>query len=110
MGFRSYPRHLKGRIDGRGYVECARSGFLRKPTNVIEGRHGNVARDKADWTPGFGTLHPQDVPQPTIGGDPYPISKSRGVDMVGASKADLAISDMEILSSIKEGRTPRPGY
>lgn len=108
MPFRSYPRHL-GKPDGRGYVQCARSGFLRKPHQVRDDeRGGQVATDYADYTPGFGTAHPQDRKQLDLGGDPSPVENARPPDRP-LSKQDLRISDAEILLAIQENRPPRPG-
>jgi hypothetical protein len=107
--FRSYPSRL-GKPDGRGYVVCDRSGFLRKPSETIEEDTGaRVAREFADLTPGFGTRHPQDVNQAEIGGDPTPIENARpgGPPL---TKRDLNISDAEILAAIREDRPPRRGF
>lgn len=109
MGFRSYPRKL-GKPDGRGYVVCERSGFLRKPHEVVTEFHGSrVAREFADITPGFGTQHPQEVNQAELGGDPTPIEDARpgGPDL---SLRELNISDAEVLASILEDRPPRRGF
>lgn len=105
--FRSYPSHLKP-VRGRGVVVCARSGFLRRPSDIVEYRGMDMARDKADFYGGFGLEHPQDHAQPEIGGDPSPVEG--GGLPVERSKSDLNISDAEIEASIREGRQPREGY
>jgi hypothetical protein len=103
-----YPRHL-GKPDGRGYVACARTGFLRKPGQLIEDNGHWVARDHADITPGFGTRHPQDVNQAEIGGDPTPLERVQPPPPA-LSKRELGISDAEIMAAIRESRPPRPGF
>jgi hypothetical protein len=105
--FRSFPSHLKP-MQGRGLVTCARSGFLRFPKDIVEVDGLPIAKDKADFYGGFGTTHPQDVPQPEIGGDPRPV-RHGGLD-VARTKSDLGISDQEILAAIREDRPPRPGF
>lgn len=106
--FRSFPSHLKP-MRGRGLITCERSGFLRFPEDTVETWDGrNIARDKADFYPGFGTRHPQDIAQPEIGGDPSPVQNG-GLDEA-RSKSDLQMSDQEILASIRENRPPRPGF
>lgn len=106
--FRPYPRHLRP-PEGRGLVECARSGFLRKPRDIVVVDGQPTARDKADWYgPGFGHDHPQDRNQAETGGDPSPVRFGgiRGT----SSKSELGITDAEIEASIRENRPPRPGY
>lgn len=105
--FNSYPRHLKP-PSGGGLITCSRSGFVRKPEDIvwIDGRP--VAKDKADFYGGFGTDHPQDHAQPEIGGDPTPVVNG-GLEE-GKSKQDLNISDGEILAALRENRAPRSGY
>lgn len=105
--FRSYPRHLKP-MKGRGLVTCARSGFLRKPEDIVMIDGVPVARDKADFYGAFGTTHPQDVAQPNIGSDPTPVPHG-GLE-AGKTKQDLNISDQEILAAIRENRPPRSGH
>lgn len=107
--FRPYPKHLGKR--GEGYTQCERSGFLRKASDLMkEDKGATVAEEFADKTPGFGTWHPQDVNQAEVGSDPTPIDNSTGVDMVNASKADMGITDAEVLLAIQEDRPPRPGF
>jgi hypothetical protein len=105
--FRSYPRHLKP-MKGRGLVTCARSGFLRKPEDIVMIDGVPVAKDKADFYGSFGTTHPQDIAQPKIGGDPTPV-RYGGLEE-GKSKKDLNISDQEILAAVRENRPPRSGH
>lgn len=108
MPFRSYPKHL-GRSDGRGYVQCDRTGRLRKPHEVMDDQGARVAKESADYTPGFGTDHPQDRRQADEGGDPTPIEYARP-QQPARTKRDLEISDEEILAAIAGDRPPRPGY
>jgi hypothetical protein len=106
--FRSYPRHL-GRPEGRGLVTCVRSGFLRKPRDIVEIDGRRIARDKADWYGDvFGWDHPQDRNQAETGGDPGPVPG--GGQPRARSKQELGISDREIEASIRENRPPRSGY
>lgn len=105
--FRSYPRHLKP-IQGKGLIQCARSGFLRHPKDCVEIDGQMVAKDKADYYGKFGYDHPQDFAQPEIGGDPTPVPKGGIAEPL--SKQDLNISDQEVELSIREGRAPRPGF
>lgn len=105
--FRSFPKHLKP-PRGEGLVTCARSGFLRRPSEIVEIDGQPIARDKADFYGRFGTTHPQDIPQPEVGGDPTPVEHG-GLDK-GLSKQDLEISDQEVLAAIRENRPPRPGF
>lgn len=105
--FRSYPRHLKP-MKGRGLVTCSRSGFLRKPEDIVMIDGKPVARDKADFYGEFGTTHPQEVARPTVGGDPSPVEHG-GLEP-GRSKQDLNISDAEMVLALREGRPPREGY
>lgn len=105
--FRSYPKHLKPPAM-RGLITCARSGFLRKPEDIVYIDGQPVARDKADFYGAFGTTHPQDVAQPEVGGDPSPVR--HGGLHEGKSKRELSISDQEVLASVREGRPPRPGH
>lgn len=108
--FKSYPGHL-GKPEGKGYITCAMSGFLRKPSEVMETYKGTiVADDKADITPRFGTRHPQDVNQAEVGSDPNPIHPQSTADTTERSKQDLGISDAEILAAIVENRPPRRGF
>jgi len=105
---RTYPSHL--RVDGRGYLQCARSGQLRKPKDMIRNHDGQmIAREFADITPGFGTLHPQDRNQAYTGGDPTTVENATGVTEE-LTKEDMSISDAEIEASIRENRAPRQGY
>ena len=73
-------------------------------------RQGDVARDMADITPGFGTNHPQDVVQLGQLDDPSPIDNASPPDKRNLSKSDLLMSDQEIRLSIEENRPPRIGY
>jgi len=105
---RTYPKHLP--VDGRGYMQCARSGMLRKPCDMIRDDDGlMVAKDYADFTPGFGTEHPQDRNQAVTGGDPSPIDDATGVASP-LDKDELQISDDEIRAAIRENRPPRQGF
>jgi hypothetical protein len=104
-----YPRHLKK--DGRGYKQCQASGFLRNTGELADDvRQGLVAREFADFTPGFGTWHPQDRVQLGVLNDPTPITNARPQQEPELSKQDLLISDQEIEASIREGRLPRRGF
>ena len=106
--FRSYPRRLLP-MEGEGYVQCQRSGFLFHPQDMMDDfRGGRVAKKYADITPGFGTQHPQDVYAAELGGDPTSVEGATGINEP-LSKQDLAISDAEILASIREDRAPIPG-
>jgi hypothetical protein len=105
--FRSFPSHLKP-MRGEGLITCAFSGFLRFPKDIIMIDGKPVAKDKADLYGAFGTDHPQDHAQPEIGGDPSPV-RFGGQD-VAKSKAELNISDQEVLAAIRENRPPRPGF
>lgn len=105
--FRAYPRHLKP-MEGRGLIVCSRSGFLRKPKDIVIIDGMPVARDKADFYGPFGTTHPQDVAQPKIGGDPTPV-RYGGLEK-NRTKQDMNISDQEIELAIREDRPPRCGY
>jgi hypothetical protein len=94
-----------------GYTQCDRSGFLRPANQVITEFNGaTVSVEFADITPGFGTRHPQDVYQATVGGDPTPAVNVAGVDEMNLSKQDQGISDREIKRAIRENRPPRPGF
>jgi len=105
---RTFPKHI--RSDGQGYMQCARSGMLRKPSDMIKNDDGlMIAKDYADITPGFGTSHPQDSPAPEIGSDPTPVSDATGVT-AALTKEDLQISDQEIEASLRENRFPRRGF
>jgi hypothetical protein len=110
-GFKAYPRHL-GRAKGVGTRECQATGFLRSADEafVEDVRQGNVSRDFADITPGFGTRHPRDFFHPHTGSDPSPIPNAEPKDNRNLSKSDLLISDEEIRLSIVEGRPPRQGF
>lgn len=107
---KTYPKHLSMR--GVGVKQCQASGFLRMATgpHVNDIRQGNVAREFADLTPGFGTYHPQDVRQLGDLDDPKPIPEARPQDELSLSKQDLMMSDHEIRLSIIEGRPPRRGF
>lgn len=105
--FRSYPRHLKP-MRGKGLIQCAKSGFLRRPEDCVEVDGQMVAKEFADHYGAFGYTHPQDIAQPEIGGDPTPVEK--GGIAEPQSIQDLNISDQEVLLSIREGRPPRPGF
>ncbi len=106
--FRSYPRHLRP-AKGQGLVQCAVSGFLRRPEDIVEIDGRPVAKDKADWYgEGFGYDHPRDVYQAETGGDPSPVE--HGGIAPTTSKADQSISDTEIRAAIVENRAPRRGF
>ena len=99
------------RATGKGWRECAASGFVREADDVVEDvRQGLVAREFADITPGFGTYHPQDVRQDGPYDDPSPIELAQPISRYPISKADLNISDAEVERSVREGGPPRPGY
>lgn len=105
--FRSYPKHLKP-IEGRGLIECAMTGFLRKPDDIVEIDGQPIAKDFADHYDGFGYTHPQDVAQPEVGGDPR--SVEYGGLSEGKSLTELGISDQEMQAAIREDRPPRRGF
>lgn len=105
--FRSFPKRLKP-AKGEGLVECSLSGFLRRPSDIIEIDGRPVAADKADLYGTFGTTHPQDVAQPELGSDPTPVK--HGGSTATKSKQDMGISDAEIVAAVRENRSPRPGY
>lgn len=108
-GFRAYPRHL-GKPKGRGLFVCDASGFVRHTDDAVDDvRQGQVAREFADITPGFGTRHPKDVEQLGVLDDPVPAEDGRTLDTRNFTKQDLGISDAEIRASIREGRPPRGG-
>ena len=105
-----YPRHL-GKPKGLGNKECMATGFLRRTGQQVQDvRQGLVAHEFADITPGFGTHHPQDRVTLGVLDDPKPIPGAVPKNNQDRSKQDLAISDQEILASIREGRAPRTGY
>ncbi len=107
---RCYPRHL-GQPTGKGLKECEASGFIRRKNDIMDDvRQGQVSKEFADKTAGFGTRHPQDVVQLGVLDDPKPVEKSVPPDNKNLSKADLSISDQEIKASIIEGRAPRIGF
>lgn len=109
-GFRAYPLHLR-RNKGKGFFESEASGFLRPIGDRMEDvRQGQVGRDEADLTPGFGSSHPQDHVSLGVLDDPKPVEDARPDDKKNLSKSDLAMSDQEITASIKEGRAPRIGF
>lgn len=109
-GFRAYPSHLRKRRM-RGLAICDASGFVCHADELVDDvRQGKVAPEYADYTPGFGTLHPQDVVQLDALDDPAPAPGGERVDKIPPSKQDLQISDAEVLASIREGRPPRRGY
>mgnify|MGYP005851239593 CR=1 FL=1 len=105
--FHSFPRHLKP-LTGKGLVTDALSGFLRRPEDCVLVYGVPKAKDKADFYGPFGWIHPQDVPQPEIGGDPK--SVTYGGLLEGKTKSDLDISDQEITASVRENRPPRSGF
>ena len=104
--FRSFPSHLRP-LTGKGLVTCALTGFLRRPDDVVYVDGVPVAKDHADHYGPFGYTHPQDVPQPQIGGDPSPVD--HGGQVEARSKQEMGISDGEILAAIRENRPPRKG-
>jgi hypothetical protein len=105
--FRSFPKHLKP-LTGQGIVVCSLSGFLRRPDD-IEMVYGQPrARDKADHYGAFGYIHPQDKPQPDIGGDPAPVDY--GGLREAETKSEMGISDEEVRAAIRENRAPRRGF
>lgn len=109
-GFKAYPRHLP-KPTGKGIKRCEASGFLRPVGQQIQDvRQGEVAREFADITAGFGTNHPQDRVQLGELSDPSPIYQARPANDQNLSKEDLMISDQEVELSIREGRPPRIGY
>lgn len=70
-----------GTNGGRGFVECAATGFpVRAQDVVADVRQGDVGAQYADITPGFGTWHPRDRydvrdfsdPTPIVGGGATP--------------------------------------
>lgn len=107
VGARCYPKHL-GKPRMRGLMECDATGRVRHvDEHVRDIRQGDVARQYADITPGFGTRHPQDVVQLGVLDDPTPADNGRKLDERNLSKQDLGISDAEIEASIREGRPPK---
>lgn len=107
MTFRSFPRHLKP-IKRRGLIECAMSGFLRRPEDTVVVDGMPIAKDKADFYGAFGYTHPGDVKQPELGGDPTAVPL--GGLRESKTAQDLQISDQERALAIKEDRPPRAGY
>lgn len=105
--FKSFPRHLRA-LRGEGLVTCALSGFLRRPKDIEMVDGVPTAKDKADFYGKFGYDHPQDVPQPEIGGDPSPVDF--GGLLESRTKQDMGMSDQEIEAAIRENRPPREGY
>lgn len=102
-GFRAYPRHL-GPPRGTGLVKDDASGFVRHPEQMVDDvRQGSVSRERADFTQGFGTWHPQDVVQLGALDDPTPVNGSPP-DKQNLSKQDLGYTDQEVLESIKSGK------
>lgn len=72
------------RNGGRGVRTCDASGFLRPAQRIMEDvRQGDVAREFADTTSGFGTEHPLDNYDPGPMDDPTPIARP------GSSTLDL---------------------
>lgn len=105
-----YPRHLP-KPKGKGYYQSEGSGFLRPISNRVQDvRQGQVPREEADFTHGFGTNHPQDLKHLGDLEDPKPIRSARPQIKNPLSKQDLCISDQEIALSIREGRPPRSGH
>lgn len=103
------PAHL--RATGKGWVQCQASGFIREADDMMtDVRQGEVSREFADVTPGFGTYHPQDVRRLGSLNDPQPIPGARPEDRENLSIQDLGISDQEVRLSIREHRLPRKGY
>lgn len=102
------PRRV--RSTGRGWRECAASGFIIAADDYIEDvRQGPVAPERADITPGFGTYHPQDVKVLGDLDDPSPIDNGRP-PAAPRTFEELGISDQERLLALRENRPPRRGY
>ena len=73
---RTFPAKLRN--DGRGIAIDEASGQpVRAQDRARDHRQGMVHKDRADYTKGFGTLHPQDVRDLGMMDDPSPVPEAR---------------------------------
>ena len=96
---------------GKGWRIDNASGFVTTAQDYTDDvRQGDVAVKRADFTPGFGTHHPQDVVNLPALDDPVPVENAEPGDNRCLTAAEMNISDQEIKLSIQENRPPRMGY
>lgn len=100
------PRHLKA--SGKGWRQDDATGFVRRADDFIHDvRQGNVAREFADISPGFGTNHPQDFKDLGVLDDPSPI---RDAAPLSEPQFFEDVTDQERELALRENRPPRKGY
>ena len=104
--YSSVPRRLK--VTGRGWTEDESDGLLYHAEDMVDDvRQGRVHRKNADYTPGFGTRHPQDLVELGYLDDPQPIPDARPQDELNLSVQDLGITDEMMRDHVRNG-TPLP--
>lgn len=97
MGWR---KHVPPFNQGRGWVTCDRSGGTFPAQEMVwDERGGRVHRSYADVTPGYGTMHPRDLPPPIYDADPKPIPNARPAPDVD-DEPD-ALPDAQRLAALK---------
>lgn len=92
-------------VTGKGWAICDRSGKQGLASDMVDDvRGGRVLRSEADFTPGFGTNHPQDFPRPRIDDpDPKPIPHARPQPAT-QTLWERGFTDADVLASIRAGR------
>jgi len=99
-------RPARLRATGKGWVESEASGRIFHASEMVDDvRQGRVHRTEADFTPGFGTAHPQDERRLGHLDDPKAVPNARPQknDYPFISYQDLCVSDEEREESIRNG-------
>lgn len=101
-------RRFRGKalpVTGQGWAICDRSGKQGLASDMVEDvRGGRVLRSEADFTPGFGTHHPQDYARPDMSDpDPKPIPHARPQPPT-QTLWERGYTDADVLASIRAGR------
>lgn len=88
---------------GKGLVVCDRSGAQVPADHIVDDvRGGRVRREDADFTPGFGTHHPQDLVDLPVMDDPRPIEHARPLSAT-TSLWEQGYTDAQIRAAVRAG-------
>ena len=98
---RHFGRVSQPRQNGTGLVVCDRSGAQVPASEIVDDvRGGRVRIASADFTPGFGTFHPQERKDLPPMSDPTPIEHARPAPSPAQSLWDQGYTDAQIRQSI----------
>ena len=99
----SMRRAGKWPTTGKGLVVCDRSGAQVPADQIVDDvRGGRVRKQDADFTPGFGTRHPQDQVDLPQTDDPRPIEHARPLP-APVSLWEQGYTDAQIRAAVRAG-------